>query len=700
MQRRIAYICLMSLIIFKVNAEPDMDAMIGLEQEYLQDLPIVLSATRLAQPLSEAPVAMTVIDREMIEASGARTIPDILRLVPGFQVGYFDGNSPVASYHGHGEEKVRQMQVLVDGRSVYIPSQNAVHWSDLVLSIDDIERIEVTRGPNAATYGNNSFFAVVSITTKHAIESQGHYVRVRTGPNDTNDAVYKFGGQAGSLDYRVTLATTNDDGTDLLRDETEADSISYRLDYQATTNDRIMYQGGFKDIMLGDHESVPSEDRLTGHGIENTSAFQHIKWEHQISSGNSFSLQYYYNLNDSLEVSPPEHVDLTPLFPYDPFDFILELDIKSERHDLEFNQFLQPTENLRLVLGASARQDIVTANNFFDTTGTQKHELYRGFAHGEWQFRKDWLINAGYMIEDNDISGNDHSPRLALIHHINTNHTIRLGASKATRTPTLFEEAGQLIYSHPLTVGGVPVPPYDEVIFTRLLTPGNLDSEKITSFELGYIGEYLNKKMTVDIKIFKDKTEDLLTVNYVPVPTAAANQLELNNPLLGESGTVELVVNGLESTIYGTELAINYQFDNSLRIYGFYSHLVIESLDTNVGEDIENSAPEDSGGLMLIKHWPKNISSSIAFYRVENFDWLDRTNNRSADSYSKLDAKISKSWHFGAEKLQLSLIGQNLLDDIYDYNKTTYTSSIPPAIANPGSLQEKRVYFELSFSFN
>ena len=287
----------------QVLALSDMDVLAFSDQSYTDDLPIVLSATRLAQPISEAPVAMTVIDRNMIEASGARNIPDILRLVPGFQVGYFDGNSPVVAYHGHSGEHNTRLQVLIDGRSVYDPARNAVPWSDLEIDLDDIERIEVTRGPNASTYGNNSFFSVISITTRHAVEAQGQYVRIRAGTHDTTDATYTFGNQSGSLDYRVTVNTTNDNGTDFLRDETAADGINYRADWQISTSNRVMFQGGYKDISLGDHEAL-GQDQQIGHDIDNKSAFQYIKWEHlpQIDSG--FTLQYYYNQHTSIEVSP------------------------------------------------------------------------------------------------------------------------------------------------------------------------------------------------------------------------------------------------------------------------------------------------------------------------------------------------------------------------------------------------------------
>ena len=128
------------------------------EDYYLKEMPVVLTASRLSQPLSEAPSAMTVIDREMIKASGFRTVPELMQLVPGMYVGYVDGNTPVLSLHNSTDQYSRQMQVLIDGRSVYMPPYGGVNWADLPLLIDDIERIEVVRGPSSASHGTVNLF--------------------------------------------------------------------------------------------------------------------------------------------------------------------------------------------------------------------------------------------------------------------------------------------------------------------------------------------------------------------------------------------------------------------------------------------------------------------------------------------------------------------------------------------------------------
>jgi len=288
-----------------------MDALMGSESDFLDELPVVLSATRLPQPLNEAPVAITIIDREMIDASGARTVPDLMRMVPGFQVGYFDGNSPVTTYHGHSDEYSRRVQVLIDGRSVYVPTLAGIQWSDHIISIDDIARIEVTRGPNAASYGNNSFLAVISISTRQAIEDQGHKLKIIQGSKDTHEGYYGFGDSTDNFAYRVTLGTEHDDGTDLLNDYTRANYLSYRLDSQIDVDNFLSYQGGLKDLQLGDHEQPPDFQ------IEVESAFQWLNWEHTTSNNDTLSLQYYYNYHDEDLI----HENALIVFPFgiDPF---------------------------------------------------------------------------------------------------------------------------------------------------------------------------------------------------------------------------------------------------------------------------------------------------------------------------------------------------------------------------------------------
>ena len=157
------------------------------EEDILGDIPMVMSATRLPQSVSDAPVAMTVIDREMIEASGFVEIPDLFRLVPGFQVGlsWQDHHSSV-TYHGQSDGLSRRMQVLIDGRIALGATFGIVDWDRLGLVIDDIDRIEVVRGPSGVAYGSNAFIGAINIVTRQPFANTGWRMTATTGSRDTN----------------------------------------------------------------------------------------------------------------------------------------------------------------------------------------------------------------------------------------------------------------------------------------------------------------------------------------------------------------------------------------------------------------------------------------------------------------------------------------------------------------------------------
>lgn len=133
------------------------------EDDLMGDIPVVLSVTRLPQSTTDTPMAITVLDRAMIEASGFIEIPDLLRLVPGFQVGLsWRDHHTAVTYHGQSDGLSRRMQVLIDGRVAVGSLFGLVDWDRLGITIDDIERIEVIRGPAGVAYGSNAFTGVIN----------------------------------------------------------------------------------------------------------------------------------------------------------------------------------------------------------------------------------------------------------------------------------------------------------------------------------------------------------------------------------------------------------------------------------------------------------------------------------------------------------------------------------------------------------
>jgi len=165
----------------------------ALEQAYLEDLPVVLSVSRLAQPIEDTPAAVTIIDRNMIRRSGARTVAELMRLVPGFLVQYFDGGArPYATYHGDTDAFNRHLQVYVDGRSVYSGLLlGSATYGMLGVAMEEIERIEVIRGSNSAAQGANAFLGVLNITTRHTADTIGAAVVYRGGEGGIQDTTLR-----------------------------------------------------------------------------------------------------------------------------------------------------------------------------------------------------------------------------------------------------------------------------------------------------------------------------------------------------------------------------------------------------------------------------------------------------------------------------------------------------------------------------
>jgi len=655
------------------------------EDELFFDMPVVLSANRLEQLVSDAPVSVSVIDRATIEATGARTIPEVLRLIPGMQVGYSGnefGDEPkyVVAYHGQSDQYSKQMQVLIDGRSIYEPFFGGILWKSIPVNIDDIERIEVSRGPNLATYGSNTFQAAINIITRTAAEDQGSYVRTNLGNHDIADLTYRYGGSSGKLDYRITASTLNDDGMDSANqfdnpDDTNSNNIDYRLDYQLNNKNSISYQGGYglnKQQADRNHEAPLPTERT----IENTRFFQFIKWENVIDAENTLQLQYYYNLSDKDDVYQSDLIE--PGAPIDSFVLDLNADIKAERHNLELTDIIYPADNLKLVWGLGAQLDLVNSPLYLGTDETITNEQYRGFANIEWHLNQSNTINLGALVEKNSFSETELSPRLSFIHAFNEQHKIRLGISQAIRSPFVFEELGKQSYSHELTSGGTPI----GVTLLENYLKGNteLRNEKIISREIAYMGEFIKSTLLFNARLFHDDVSDYIDTlkeqDTNPDPTSIVlydeDILVFNNPI--------------DNSTSGLELEMDYRIDSSLRLIASGAIINISSNS----EAMTLSAPDYSYSLLASKRFNDKYSGSLGYYFVEDFKWTDA---RGTGDYRILDLRLSRNLRFSQSRGSVSLVLKNLLDDYSDYNETPRNSTAPQVIQNTLAYLDLRLNF-------
>ncbi len=624
------------------------------EEVFLGEIPIVLSVTRLQQPVNETPAAITLIDREMIEASGARDIADLLRLVPGFQVAHESGHVHTVTHHGLSDQFSRRMQVLVDGRSIYSPAIGGVEWTELPLSLDDIERIEVIRGPNAATHGANAFLGVISISTRHSSEVDGGLIRLNKGQNGITDGFFRYADSKGDLDYRVTLGYRSDDGFDNRHDTKHVRLVNLRADYQASAQDTLELQLGYSE---GPREDGFPDDLTWQSGTTDRNAnYQLLRWQHVLEPTSELYLQFYHNFEER------EEIRRGMLFV--PFS----ADAYIERYDLEFYQTLQIPDDHRLVWGASLRRDEVYAPFLFNDDDILRNDLYRLFANLEWRFTPRLIMNAGVMQEKNDITGADLSPRLAFNYHLAPSHTVRAGISKALRTPVFFEDQSNMRATlvPPFAPPSTPV-----LIYT---SPGNLDPEEIISRELGYVGEFASGALLLDVKLFRDSMSQL--INAIPVtpnpnfPMPAPRQWANEN----------------SATVTGLETQLQWRPTPEGRLIFSYGYADVDS----TSDQLEKSTPRHTLSLLGIYRFPGKLTGSAVYYRVDEQLWLDTGD--LIPGYDRLDVRLAQGFSYGGKNGEVAFVVQNVLDDYKDFRYST-------TVSNHRNIFDTGAYLSISLEF-
>jgi len=264
---------------------------------------LVLTPARLSQPQSQVPASVTIIDRELIEATGAREIYQLLQLVPGMSAIKVDGNVPTVSYHGTQSRDVRRLQVMIDGRSQYLPGLSRVLWNDFPLEIEDIERIEVTRGPASAAYGANAFQGVINIISRHPQDVSGATVAVRSGNNGVQDWRVSSTGGEGAVSSRITVASRDDDGYSVpyagepRRDEKSIQTINSRTHIEVSQRDSLELLAGGSRRSLGLSTEQSDFGQYTDfiELPENRSdeAFAQLRWKRQVSDRQQVKVQLY-----------------------------------------------------------------------------------------------------------------------------------------------------------------------------------------------------------------------------------------------------------------------------------------------------------------------------------------------------------------------------------------------------------------------
>ncbi len=637
------------------------------EDDVLGDIPMVMGASHFPQKINEAPTSVSIIDRQMIDASAAVEIVDLFRLIPGFQVYMPHYGRPAINYHGFPQEYSYRMEVKIDGRSVYEPAENAVLWSTLGIELDDIDYIEVIRGANAPADGANATTASINIITKAPVSSKGWRVRAAAGDWDTKNISAAYSGIGEGFSYKVNGGYRYNSGFPKTKDydfgdDTESSYINLRTIITPSLYDSIDLQIGYSDSnidMADSGRSISVEDIIKW---DYESYYLFTSWERRFANQDSFELLFYYNHSD---IDAPENLglfsdflgvtpgDVPSLFPgLDDFEIIFGLyDSYSERSDLEFRYKGELGSSTRYMWGLATRYDRMKSERQFVDAVDVEESSQRLFSNVETKPSDRWTLNAGVILEYNDIVNAYSSYRLSANYHINPDQTLRFAYNDGERSPGLYEGNQQ---------SGVVEAGY--ILDVDTFAPDNLRTEKFESQEISYYASLLEQTLTVEIKLFKEKSRDL--VKYTNLDTESY----FGFSDLNEDFTLR--TNSAWVNSEGIETQIKYQ-PNQYWLFNFqYSYTDHEGLWLRqIFEDVrvryknwDDIAPAEMTSLTTAYFFDSGIETSFMVYYQDEADWEQ---GDPSDDYVRVDARLAKRLRMNEHEMVVELIGQNIFDEDY-----------------------------------
>lgn len=605
----------------------DANAQSTSESVFFEDLPTVLSASRLPQALKDTPGALTIIDRETIRALGYLDIASYLKLVPGMQVAHDRGHAPYVAYHGLGTDFPNKMQVLIDGRSVYSANfSGGVDWNGIPITLDEIERIEVLRGSNSATYGSNAVMGVVNIITRHSTEDEGYRINLAAGNYGIREADFQAGRRSENFSYRISGQGHYDRGFDLLEDNSRIGKLSFRGDLSLNKQNELTIWAGYSQGRRGWGFSGDPVNSNGTRDLFSRNEFLQARFRHAPSEKEEISLGYYRN-----QASDDEGFDvhLPPLLPVVPLNFYRA----AVTDNLDFQHILSLSPSLRAVWGAELRQETLDSRAVFFVTGHESTTLSRLFGNAEWSPSRKLTVNAGAMWEHYAEHSSKFAPRLFANWHSAPGHTFRAGISRAYRAPSLFEERADQrdVASNVL-------------IQQEWRGPGKLKPEEMTATELGYLAQFMEGDATFDLRVYREKLRDVIIEVAVPSPPTAL-----------VSDTLSHANSPLAATIRGIEYQLKFRLRPTTDIL-VNQNLINISSPADPAQDA--SAAHSTYGITWIQRYRGAWSSAVTMQHVGAYQWGG--GSKPVAAHNSADLRLARQFRWEGRQVEVALVMQNL----------------------------------------
>jgi iron complex outermembrane receptor protein len=606
----------------------------------------VTTVSRHESTVGQSAAAIHVITQQDIRRSGATTIPELFRRVPGMAVARLDANKWAVSARGFNDRFANKLLVQIDGRTVYSPIFSGVFWDTVDYPLEDVERIEVVRGPGGSTWGANAVNGVINIVTKSATNTRGGLFSGGGGTEEQGFGTLRYGGALSNrADYRVyAKGFARDAGygaSPAPFDDWSGLRGGFRSDWQAGDRRNLTLQGDYfhSDAARMDFRPQP------------TSPFVYTNAEHEISNGANVLARW--------TATPDGEAGWTLQAYWDHLNRRSTGEIlvfNMDTLDLDFQHESTWGERHRVVWGLGYRvtdADLTDSrfNGFILAWDRHQRRLHTpsAFAQDQISLVADRLsVAIGTKLERNSFTGVEVQPSGRVLWTPTEDQTVWTAVSRAVRTPTLFEDQR--------SVTQTPVSPQPGVIiFPRIVANPALSSEAVTAYELGYRGQATTMS-SIDVAAFYNVYDDLKV--FAPAGSSA-----IGAPA-GTSFRLSTHQNQMQGESYGLELSARWNPRVRWQLYGAYSLLRMNlradadlpATTRAMSEAAERQSPQQQVYLQSSLDLPGNAEMDMVGRFVGQLTGFQQP----VDNYITMDVRVS--WK-PREKVVVEIVGQNLLDD-------------------------------------
>ncbi len=598
----------------------------------------VITASKTEQTLSDTAAAVFVIHQNDLRRSGATNIPEALRMVPGLQVARVDANKWAISARGFNGRIANKLLVLIDGRTVYTPGFSGVYWEIQDVLLEDVDRIEVIRGPGASVWGANAVNGIINVITKNSLETYGKLISLSAG-NEYQSAALRYGNQFGEQgNYRVYGKYFRHDGFvdedgDDAGDNWDMARGGFRLDWTQSAANTFMVQGDVYNSDIDQNFIVPSITAVSGGERVLETADAHggsllMRWDSTQSLASRTTTQIYY-----------EHFRRDDAFLNETLNTV-DLDFQ---HELAFAKNHEFTWGLgyRLYIDQLKDTEISSAS-----PSKRNLHLLSAFLQDQISLFEDQItLSLGSKFEYHTYSGFEYQPSVRLMWNASRNQRFWTTFSRATRTPSRGEREAEV------NITGIPQ------FQSKLVLQGNSDfqSEQMLSYELGY-RTWFGDVFSFDIVAFYNDYDELIFTEIAAIT---------------EPGKIPLrIINGEKAQTWGIELAADWRPFDWLRLQLAYTYLRMDyeqtipldsAMDTGFPADDKRS-PVHQASLRSSFDLAYDTELDIWFRYVDGIPDLEVFNAAqlpSVKSYVALDIRLGWQIH---NNVELALIGRNLND--------------------------------------